>query len=297
MASENVLILDGGMATSLEAKGFDLSGSLWSARVLVDNPMAIRDVHVEHARAGADIVTSASYQASRSGFINAGLTEDDYLRALELSLILAQSAADEVGSEAKRTVRVAASVGPYGATLADGSEYRGDYNVTKEFLIDFHGQRLHDIEQHEPDLLAIETVPSIIELDAINHLLNNEFRHLSAWVSCSAPNGETISDGTAIADAYRLLTAPNIVARGINCTKPEFIDSLLTRAGGEGPYVVYSNAGRTWDADNRVWLDAGSLTIPDDTVKSWISHGATMVGGCCGLGVEHISAVAALLGR
>ena len=295
MTSQKIHILDGGMATSLEAKGFDLSGSLWSARVLVDEPMAIRDVHVEHARAGADIVTSASYQASRSGFVKAGLTEDDYLRALELSLILAQSAADEVSSEQKRTVKVAASVGPYGATLADGSEYRGDYGVTEEFLIDFHGERMRDIEQHEPDLLAIETVPSIIELRAINHLLNNEFRHLSAWVSCSGRDQTSISDGTPIQKAFEVLSAPNIVARGINCTKPELINGLLENAGSTGPFIVYSNAGRTWDAENRVWLDAGSLTIPDATITQWISNGATFIGGCCGLGVEHISAVSALI--
>ena len=217
------------------------------------------------------------------------------MRALELSLILAQSAADEVGSEQKRTVKVAASVGPYGATLADGSEYRGDYNVTEEFLIDFHGERLQDIEQHEPDLLAIETVPSIIELRAINHLLNTEFRHLSAWVSCSGRDETSISDGTTFKNALDVLTAPNIVARGINCTKPELITGLLESAGGAGPFVVYSNAGRTWDAENRVWLDAGSLTIPDETISQWIGNGATMIGGCCGLGVEHISAVSALV--
>lgn len=295
MSSEKIQILDGGMATSLEAKGFDLSGSLWSARVLVDDPMAIRDVHVEHAVAGADVVTSASYQASRSGFVKAGLTEDDYLRALELSLILAHSAADEVSSEQKRQIKVAASVGPFGATLADGSEYRGDYGVTEEFLIDFHGERLRDIEQHEPDLLAIETVPSIIELRAINKLLSNDFRHLSAWVSCSGRDESTISDGTTFKNVLEILSAPNIVARGINCTKPELINGLLQSAGGIGPFVVYSNAGRTWDAENRVWLDAGSLTIPDGTVSQWIDNGATMIGGCCGLGVEHISALSALI--
>ncbi|MEY4348527.1 MAG: hypothetical protein RIS43_946 [Actinomycetota bacterium] len=296
MHNTQLRILDGGMATSLEAKGFDLSGSLWSAKLLVDNPMAIREVHVEHAQAGADIVTSASYQASRNGFVANGYSVDDYLRALEMSLIIAQSAADEVGSREERKVQVAASIGPYGATLADGSEYRGDYAVSEEFLIDFHGQRLNDIQEFEPDLLAIETVPSMVELRAINHLLSQDFRHLSAWVSCSAPNGSTISDGTAVDEAFRVITAPNVIARGFNCSKPEFIADLIGHAGDHN-FVVYPNAGRTWDAQARSWLDDGQLTIPDAEMQRWIDGGVTILGGCCGLGIEHIASVKALVGR
>ncbi|MEY4323461.1 MAG: homocysteine S-methyltransferase [Actinomycetota bacterium] len=296
MGKKQTLILDGGMATSLEEKGFDLSGSLWSAKLLVENPNAIRDVHIDHARAGADILTSASYQASRHGFAANGYSEDDYLRALEMSLIIAQSAADEIGSREERKIQVAASIGPYGATLADGSEYRGDYIVDEEFLINFHGERLNDIQEFEPDFLAIETVPSIIELRAINHLLNNDFRHLAAWVSCSAPNGSSISDGTPIADAFNAISAPNVIARGINCSKPEYITELLTNAGTHN-FVVYPNAGRTWDAQARSWLDDGHLTIPDAEMNSWIDAGVGILGGCCGLGVEHIASVKALLGR
>ena len=296
MSNKSTLILDGGMATSLEAKGHDLSGSLWSAKLLVDNPNAIREVHVEHAGAGADIVTSASYQASRNGFLANGYSIDDYLRALEISVILAQSAADEVGSREERKIQVAASIGPYGATLADGSEYRGDYTVDEEFLINFHGERLNDIQEFEPDLLAIETVPSIIELRAINHLLSQDFRHLSAWVSCSAPDGTSISDGTPVSEAFAVLTSPNIIARGFNCSKPEFINSLLSGAGQHN-FVVYPNAGRTWDAEARTWLDEGQLTIADGEMQQWLDAGVGILGGCCGLGVEHISAVKALLGR
>ena len=282
-------MLDGGLATSLENKGFDLSGRLWSAQYLLDNPEVIRDVHREHAAAGADIVTSSSYQVSKSGFAAAGYSENDYFRALELSLLIAQSAADEISYQEKRDIQVAASIGPYGATLADGSEYRGDYRVSPDFLLEFHGQRLHDITEFEPDLLAFETIPSIEEIRVINQLLTNDFRHLDAWVSCSAKSGDAISDGSLYSDVMAELNAPNIIAKGVNCTKPEYVESLIKSSSA--PAIVYPNSGRTWDAANRQWLDIGSETFPDDVVQSWITSGAVIIGGCCGLETNHIAHV------
>jgi homocysteine S-methyltransferase len=287
--SKRIKILDGGMATSLEEKGFDLTGNLWSAKILLDNPEAIRTVHYEHASAGADIITTASYQASRSGFRKSGYSESDYLRALEMSVILAQSVADQVESRQERAIEVAASVGPYGAILADGSEYRGDYDVSEEFLIDFHGNRLRDIEQLEPNLLAFETIPSISELRAINHLLNKDFRHLPAWVSMSARNEEQISDGTMFHDALDAITAPNVTARGVNCTRPQFISKLLE--AGAGPFVLYPNAGQTWNADTREWEDTGVTTLDESMMEEWVEQGATIIGGCCGLGIDHIESL------
>jgi len=288
-----VKVLDGGMGTALSDMGLDLSGSLWSARVLLENPNAIKTVHEDHARAGADILTSSSYQASLQGFEKAGYTRDDYLRALEKSTELVCEVAEVVGKNEGRQILVAASIGPYGATLADGSEYRGDYDVSKEFLVHFHAERLDHILQYEFDYLAFETVPSVIELEAINELLSNDFQSSHAWVSCSANSSTTISDGTPFRDAIKVLTAHNIVARGINCTHPDFISPLLDTA--EGPFVVYPNAG-TWDAINRQWLEANNSNFTKEILQGWIDNDVKIIGGCCGLGVEYIKEISAILG-
>lgn len=290
----NVLVLDGGMGTSLAELGLDLSGRLWSAKMLVENPDAIRRVHLQHARAGADILTSASYQASLRGFTDAGYGTSGYQRAIEVSMLLAREVAEEVGEEESREILVAASVGPYGATLADGSEYRGDYGVNKDFLLEFHGTRLHDLLLHQPDLLAFETVPSIIELEAINQLLAEDFPDVRAWVSCSARSFDEISDGTLFKDAVQVLTSRNIIARGINCTPPEFITSLLESA--EGPYIVYPNAG-TWDAINRQWLDVVESNFSNETLSEWVSKDVQILGGCCGLGSDYVKNISKFLKR
>ena len=286
--SQKIRVLDGGMGTALSNKGHDITNSLWSAGLLLNNPAAIKEVHREHARTGADILTTASYQASENGFLEMGYSRADYLTALEISLSIANQVADEIGGEVGRDIEVATSISPYGATIADGSEYRGDYNKSKEFLMDFHGKRLEDIAQFQPNLLAFETVPSSLELEVINELLEDDFKTFKSWVSCSAKSETQISDGTSFEDAMQILTAPNIIARGVNCTRVDFISPLLEKLSG--PFVVYPNAG-SWDAENREWLETDQSFFSKTQIKKWFSQEVTILGGCCGLGTDYISKV------
>lgn len=288
-------VLDGGLATSLEQRGHDLSGALWSARMLRDNPDELVAINRSHAEAGANIISTASYQVSRQGFVGNGLTADDADAALLQSVELTQRAAAEIMDMSGRRVLVAASLGPYGAILADGSEYRGDYSISRQQLLEFHAQRLSVLQQSNPDVLAFETVPSAIEIDVINELLISEFATTPAWISCSAQTDSQISDGSATAEAFSVVTAENVIAIGFNCIKPELGQPLLTSIAEVRPElarIIYSNAGRTWDAVNRVWLDAGADSIDALTLASWRAAGASIIGGCCGLGDVHVRAVA-----
>ncbi len=298
--SSNTIVLDGGLATSLEAVGHDLSGSLWSARILVERPEAVVAVHESHARAGAQILTSASYQVSEHGFVSAGLTVQAAQDSIYRSIDVARTAAETVEAEDGIVRYVAASVGPWGATLADGSEYRGDYTATESEIFEFHAQRLEMFLQAKPDLIAIETVPSLRELRAVNRALHELNVAIPTWVSCSALNATTICDGTSISEARGALNHDSLIAFGFNCTAPEHIEELV-RAASDAleplPVVVYPNAGRTWDATARKWLDEGSECFSDTVLESWISAGARIVGGCCGLGEKHINTVARLNAR
>ena len=292
--------IDGGLASELESRGHDLTGTLWSARLLRDDPAAIRDVHATYFAAGATVGISASYQASRSGFLRHGSTAEEADRMLALSISLVREARDLAQERgATHPMLVAASVGPYGATLHDGSEYRGRYVVAHSELVAFHRERLGVLVAAAPDLLAIETVPDLDEAAAIVEAL--EGVNLPAWLSFSCADDEHTCAGQPIEDAAALVAAaPTIEAIGINCTKPEHIGGLIARIRAAAPdlrIVVYPNAGRVWDGVSSVWLGDGTDLLPRPAVLSWFEAGVSLVGGCCGLGPAAIADVAAEAAR
>ena len=285
------LLLDGGLATELERAGAELGDELWSARVLLEEPARIRAAHAAFFRAGADVAITASYQVSYDGFGRAGLDRAETARLLTWSVRLAREAAEEAGGDRL----VAASVGPYGASLADGSEYVGDYGLTATELAAWHRPRLEVLLAAGADLLAVETIPSIVEAEAIVALLG-QVPEARAWVAFSCRDGARISDGTAFADAAALAASiPQVVAVGVNCTPPAFVPSLLASATGTGaPLLAYPNVGSTWDATARAWRVEGPR--PDLAAASvdWRAAGATLVGGCCGVTPDDIAAIAAV---
>jgi homocysteine S-methyltransferase len=280
------LILDGGMATELERGGADLSDGLWSARLLKDDPDAISRVHQAFFEAGADVATSASYQASFAGFAERGIGPGEAAALMRRSVELAR----EAGGPERI---VAASVGPFGATLADGSEYRGDYGLTASVLAMFHRPRIEVLLEAEPDVLAIETIPSITEAEALISVLE-DYPDARAWFSFSCRDGGSISDGTPFADAAALAASSDrVVAVGVNCTPPGFIASLLEGTDVSKPLLTYPNVGSTWDATSRSWVLEGERPDPGVESVSWRAAGATIVGGCCGTTPSDIAAIAA----
>jgi len=283
------LVLDGGLATELERGGADLRDELWSARLLKDDPTAILRVHEAFFDAGADVAISASYQASFSGFADRGIEAEEAASLMRLSVELAREAAEAAGADRL----VAASVGPFGATLADGSEYRGDYGLSAGALAMFHRPRFETLLEAEPDLLAIETIPSIVEAEALVALLEDH-PEARAWISFSCRDGACISDGTPFADAVALAASSDrIIAVGVNCTPPGFIPSLLDGAGATKPLLVYPNVGSTWDAASRSWILEGERPDPGASAVTWRAAGATIVGGCCGTTPDDIRAITA----
>ena len=292
--------IDGGLASELEARGHDLTGTLWSARLLRDDPAAIRDVHTTYFASGATVGISASYQASRSGFERNGLGHAEADRLLALSVALVREARDAAATGgATHPMLVAASVGPYGATLHDGSEYRGRYGVAHDDLVAFHRERLEVLVAAAPDLLAIETVPDLDEARAIVEALQDY--DVPAWLSFSCADDATTCAGQPIEDAAALVAAaPTLDAIGINCTKPEHLGGLVARirsAQPDLPIVVYPNAGRVWDGVASVWLGDGTDVLPEPAVSSWFDSGVSLVGGCCGLGPRAIESVVAVAAR
>jgi homocysteine S-methyltransferase len=291
------VLLDGGLATELEAQGHDIDGVLWSAMLLSTDPQAIVDAHRAYLDAGAEILISASYQASRAGFHQLGIDADDADALIASSVSLARRACDEYREETPGTKRprlVAASVGPYGAVLSDGSEYTGDYGVSKAVLRDFHEQRLQILDQSGADVLACETIPSLQEAEVLADLLSNA--HTPAWVSFVCRDETAIADGTAIAEAVALFAEhPGVFAVGINCTAPQYVQQLIEHFVAAAPnksILAYPNSGEHYEASDNSW--SGTVTETDFASASlkWLDAGATLIGGCCRVGPTHIATMA-----
>jgi len=279
-----VIKLDGGLSTALENNGNKLTTSLWTGELIRTNPAQITKAHLDFINAGAQIIITSSYQLSYTGCGARGWSEDETNQALIASTLLAKNAVIESG----KSVKLAASVGPYGASLADGSEYKGNYGVSKQVLKDFHAKRLEILISTSPDYLALETMPDTFEVEVLLDLLTD--CPIPFWVSYSCKEGNQTNAGQDFQSAVDL--AQSAMAVGINCTKPELITDLLRSAKSDKPYVVYPNSGRVWDAENKVWTGSAAIGFSDELVSQWIKAGAEIVGGCCGIGAAEIEQLA-----
>lgn len=287
------LLLDGGLATQLESQGHDLSNPLWSASLLQSDPQAIVAAHIAYLNAGAECLLTASYQASRDGFAQRGITSRaaDALMLSSVDLLLAAK------SSCRSNALVAASLGPYGATLHDGSEYHGDYGVADELLANFHRPRLALFDAADVDVLAVETIPSLQEAQVLAALLPR--CNTPSWVSFSCRDEEHISDGTPLREVAKLFAEhPSVCALGINCTSPRFVVELVTvlRAAAPDKHIVaYPNSGESYDAAGNVWRGLANPIDFAAEAARWVAAGASAVGGCCRVGPEHVTEMAAAL--
>lgn len=285
-------VLDGGLSTVLESAGFDLRHPLWTARLIAERPEALVEAHLAYLRAGAEVVITASYQASVEGLQAAGLGPAQAVAALASTTALAREAVERHHAERPDRARalVAASVGPFGATRADGSEYHGDYGVDHAALRDFHAGRLAVLIESAPDLLACETIPTVAEARALADALDG-FDAPPSWLAFTCRDESRTAGGDRIEDAVEVAaTVPGIVAVGVNCTSPRFVEPLLRRAATvtDLPLVAYANGGQVWEPERGVW--EGPPVDADDPalVTTWLEAGARIVGGCCGVGPDGI---------
>ncbi len=285
------VVLDGGMSNALEQRGHDLSDPLWTARLLVDDPGEIVAVHRDYFASGARIATTASYQAGLPGLIAAGFDRDGAARIITRSVEAAARARESMTGPGQRWV--AASVGPYGAALADGSEYTGRYGVSAAQLRDFHAPRLELLAAAGPDLIAVETIPDVEEAEVIVALLHEV--GLPAWFSYSI-SGDATRAGQPLTEAFQLAASvPDVIAVGVNCCDPaDVLPAVRTAVEVTGrPAVAYPNSGESWDAAERAWR--GPRTFDPSLVRGWIDAGARFVGGCCRVGPDAIAGLAAMV--
>jgi homocysteine S-methyltransferase len=278
------------MATELEKLGCDLSGPLWSAHVLREQPEMIAAVHAGYLEAGADIILTASYQVSAEAYAEIGLSPEEAAASLRESVRIAEDARAEFSRSSTLTVLIAASLGPYGAALHNGAEYHGNYDISFGELVSFHSRRLAVLAETSADLVAFETVPSLEEARSIVAALM-QYPEVAAWVAFTCKDEAHVAHGEPIADCASLLDpVPQIVAVGINCTAPGLVTALVreVREATTKPIVVYPNSGETWDAGARSWKGDADAAGFGELAAEWSRAGAQIIGGCCRTGPKHI---------
>lgn len=286
------LVLDGGLSTALEEQGVNLEGALWTARLLGEEPEQLAEAHRAYFLAGAQVATTASYQVSVEGLVAAGYDAQTARRLITRSVTIAKEVREELAGTHEGLL-VAASVGPYGAFLADGSEYHGRYGVSAARLRDFHGPRLELLAKAGPDLLAVETIPDADEAEVLVALLDD--LGVPAWFSYSV-RGSTTNAGQPLQEAYAVLSGSrSIIAAGINCSEQaDVLGAVRDAVAVTGlPAVAYPNRGGSWDSDTKRWADGSALDL--GLVEPWVAAGARLIGGCCGTRPADIADLVAIL--
>lgn len=302
LEKQDIIILDGALGTELERRGYDVSGRLWSAKYLLESPQIIQDLHENYVRAGSDIITTSSYQASIPAFVEKGLSLDKAHDLFKETVFLAQAAVKNVWQglsldEQQRSYPlIAGSVGPYAAYQADGSEYTGAYHLSEEEFKDFHRPRIQALLGAGCDLLALETIPNGAETKALVHLLSEEFPQVEAYLSFTAQTASAISDGTLIEEVGRLAqSSPQVLAVGFNCTAPHLIAPLLEKLKQvcDKPLLAYPNSGEVYNVATNTWQDNPEQQLClTDYSQLWKKQGVQLFGGCCRTRPEDIRQLA-----
>uniref|UniRef100_A0A1J3E2Y1 Homocysteine S-methyltransferase 3 n=2 Tax=Noccaea caerulescens TaxID=107243 RepID=A0A1J3E2Y1_NOCCA len=309
-------VVDGGFATELQRHGADINDPLWSAKCLITSPHLVTKVHLDYLESGANIIVTASYQATIQGFVAKGLSVEEAEGLLRRSVEITCEAReifynrcnkgswdfDHAGIASRRPVLVAASVGGYGAYLADGSEYSGLYgdNVSKETLKDFHRRRIQILTKSGADLIAFETIPNKLEAEAYADLLEEKDIDIPAWFSFTSNDGVTVPHGESVIECAKVAdSCKKVVAIGINCTAPRYIHDLITslRQVTCKPIIVYPNSGEVYDGVNKKWIKSEGESEEDfvSYVSRWRDKGASLFGGCCRTTPNTIRAIANVL--
>jgi len=296
-------INDGAFSTQLEAMGCDINDELWSAKILYEDPAKVKAVHTQYFEAGADFSTCGSYQASVPGFMKKGFTEERSRELIRESMRLLKKAEEEYLAEHPARAAelfVGGSCGPYGAYLANGAEYTGDYGHSKEdreSIRHFHKERMELLKEGGAEFFGAETIPCLWEAEMLADLA--EELGLPVWNSFSCRDGKHISDGTPIADCARALQGrDHIIAIGINCTHPRYISSLIREIrdaiGGEKRIIVYPNGGEDYDPVTKMWSGRYAAGNFKGLARGWIADGADILGGCCRTTPDDIRALSEL---
>ena len=298
--TNNPVVLDGAMSTPLEKLGADTNNDLWTAKALIDNEELVYEVHKMYFEAGADLIITDTYQANVQAFEKVGYSEKEARNLIKKAVKIAQKARDDYENRTGKHNYIAGTIGPYGAYLANGSEYRGDYELSVEEYQQFHLPRIEELVNAEVDILAIETQPKLDEVLAILELLKEKYPQQKVYVSYTSSDDDTISDGTPLPRAIHALEDySQVIAVGINCVKLELVEPALKNMKEitDKHLIVYPNSSAVYDPKSKTWSQPKTSATFEELIPNWYEAGARIIGGCCTTGPKEIKAVADFIKR
>lgn len=293
--TENIHVLDGSMAAALKEQGIDSTGELWTAQALSDNIEAVYDAHYSYLAAGAQMILTDTYQANLQAFEKAGHSKQQAENLVGMAVLVAQKARDDYEEQTGKHALVAASIGPYGAYLADGSEYRGDYLLNDAQYLNFHLPRLTAVLAQAPDCLALETQPKLSEPLALLRWLEKNVPQMPVYVSFTLRDEMTLSDGTELKRAVAAISKfEQVFAIGVNCIVPELVSGALKvmRQATTKKLIVYPNLGAQYDPETKTWAKSEQQLDFTQLTEKWHQAGASIIGGCCMTTSPQISQIA-----
>ena len=298
--TNNPVVLDGAMSTPLEKLGADTNNDLWTTKALIDNEELVYEVHKMYFEAGADLIITDTYQANVQAFEKVGYSEKEARNLIKKAVKIAQKARDDYENRTGKHNYIAGTIGPYGAYLANGSEYRGDYELSVEEYQQFHLPRIEELVNAEVDILAIETQPKLDEVLAILELLKEKYPQQKVYVSYTLSDDDTISDGTPLPRAIHALEDySQVIAVGINCVKLELVEPALKNMKEitDKHLIVYPNSSAVYDLKSKTWSQPKTSATFEELIPNWYEAGARIIGGCCTTGPKEIKAVADFIKR
>ena len=298
--TNNPVVLDGAMSTPLEKLGADTNNDLWTAKALIDNEELVYEVHKMYFEAGADLIITDTYQANVQAFEKVGYSEKEARNLIKKAVKIAQKARDDYENRTGKHNYIAGTIGSYGAYLANGSEYRGDYELSVEGYQQFHLPRIEELVNAEVDILAIETQPKLDEVLAILELLKKKYPQQKVYVSYTLSDDDTISDGTPLPRAIHALEDySQVIAVGINCVKLELVEPALKNMKEitDKHLIVYPNSSAVYDPKSKTWSQPKTSVTFEELIPNWYEAGARIIGGCCTTGPKEIKAVADFIKR
>lgn len=278
------LLIDGAMSTALEQLGADTNNPLWTASVLDKQPNLVKQVHQEYFKVGARLAITDTYQANVQAFVANGYSERQAHALIKRAVQLARDARDEYQQATGVYNYIAGAVGPYGAYLADGSEYTGDYQRSEAEFKEFHRPRLTDILSVGVDVIAIETQPRLDEVIAVLKLAKELAPTIPCYVSFSLKDHASLADGTPLAVAAATVDQyDNVFAIGANCIPLERVAPAVTviRRATDKPIIAYPNSSAVYDPQTKTWAYPHGHRSLASYLPQWLSAGVTIVGGCC----------------
>ena len=281
---KKIKLLDGSLSYPIESRGHGLNSKLWTAKILIDNPKVIEDIHVEYINSGVDYISTSSYQLSVKTLKAEGYNISEIENIFKKSVSVAKKA---LLRTKKKNIKILGSFGPFATYLADGSEYTGVYNTKDETIKEFHLENLKIINKLDIDILLYETIPCLREISILNNLL--KLSEKEVWISMTCNNAMKLRDNSSLKKACKILSqSKNISTIGLNCFDPSMTKIAIEklRLYSNKKVLVYPNSGEKYNCENKTWL--GKNKFNDQSISNWIEESPDIIGGCCRIGKEEI---------